>query len=246
MTLPSSHFYVGAEQETDMKPVTLVELIEKELKMDLYGIKPLDAVSLVNARLNREAGTGSAKEELQACRAVVRALSPAFWCADTVGLGNNSSEALVKRLLAKPASCGGFAAAVCVARLNAKAIDTKAIFASGALTIDGIALLRPPGLYSTLDSEMENLSRLFGTQRDAEKLGDASFGVVSRDQVSPGTSVMLLKAKQCNCKLAALQTPKFCLVGLYTHAGPDAEAATLKLFEDLRLEASKPHVPPAE
>jgi hypothetical protein len=34
----------------------------------------------------------------------------------------------------------------------------------------------------------------------------------------------------------ALLTRKWCLIGLFRHAGPESEAATMQLFEDLRLE----------
>ena len=238
----SRSLYVGPDGENDLKPMGMVELIEKEVGLDLYGVKPKEAIKLINAKIGREGGAGNPKEELQACRAAIRALPSSFWSDEVVGVGRNAPANLVRRLAAKPATCGGFTATVAAPRLNAKAVDTKAVSVTGACTIDGITILTPPGSYNKLDFEIENISRLFGSQRDAEKLGDASFKVASREQVTPGTTVMVCKALQCSARFAALQTPKFLLLGIYSQASPEADI--LALLEEVRVESTT--TPPPE
>ena len=43
--------FVTAEAEAALKPLGLCELIEKELGLDLYEVKPKDAIELINAKL---------------------------------------------------------------------------------------------------------------------------------------------------------------------------------------------------
>ena len=75
----SRSLYVGPDGENDLKPMGMVELIEKEVGLDLYGVKPKEAIKLINAKIGREGGAGNPMEELQACRAAIRALPSSFW-----------------------------------------------------------------------------------------------------------------------------------------------------------------------
>jgi hypothetical protein len=227
------------EIELELKPYDLCKLIANELDLE-NDCKPKELIALANEKLGREpqGGDASVKEEARAVRQVIRDLPPSFWGEETVGKGNSSPENLVTRLLLKPATAGGFCSGVACRRLPNKAVDTKTVFSQGALSIDGFSVLPSPGQYSKLDFEMENIAQLFGTMRDAVALGHCTFIVQSREQVAPGSSVMTCKANKCSARLIALLTPKFCLVGLYNFSGPEAEAKTLGLFEDLRVEAA--------
>ena len=230
---------VDATTELEMKPFELCQLICSELDLEHDG-KPNQIVALANTKLGREplGGDASVKQEACAVRQAIRDRPPSFWGLETVGKGNSSPEALVTRLLLKPATAGGFCSSVACRRLPNKAVDTKSVISKGAISIDGFSVLPAPGQYSTLDFEMENVALLFGTKRDAVALGHCTFIVQSREQVAPGSSVMLCKANKCNARLAALLTPKFCLVGLYHFTGPETEAKTLCILEDLRIEAA--------
>lgn len=236
-------FCVDATMELEMKPYELCQLICSELDLERDG-KPNHIVVLANTKLCREplGGDASVKQEACAVRQAIRDQPPLFWGSNettaTVGKGNSSPEALVTRLLLKPATAGGFCSSIACRRLPNKAVDTKSVVSKGAMSIDGFSVLPASGQYSTLDFEMENVAILFGTKRDAVALGHCTFIVQSREQVAPGSSVMLCKANKCNARLAALLTPKFCLVGLYHFTGPESEAKTLSILEDLRLEAA--------
>jgi len=230
---------IDATMELEMKPFELCKLICSELSLENDG-RPKELVALANSTLGCKplGDDASVKEEARAVRNAIRDLPASFWGKETVGKGNSSPEALVTRLLLKPATAGGFCSGVACKRLPNKAVDTKTVVCKGALSIDGFSVLPSPGQYSNLDFEMENIALLFGTKRDAVSLGHCTFMVQSREQVAPGSSVMLCKANKCNARLAALLTPKFLLVGLYHFVGPEVEAQTLRLFEDLRLETA--------
>lgn len=255
---------VDATAEIEMKPFELCQLICAELSLETGG-KPKDICAEANKVLGRSSSSASGdgdaatngaataatvKEDAVAIRAAIRELPPSFWggggdTEDHVvvdgggGHHHNSPEALVARLLRKPATAGGFCSGVACRRLlKNKCVDTKSIYSRGAVQIDGFGILPSPGLYSSLEHEMENLALLFTSKQDSTKFSHAVFVAYSREQVVPGASVLLCKANKCNARLAALLTPKFCLVGFYNYAGPDCEAKTLDLFEDLRKEAA--------
>jgi hypothetical protein len=174
-----------------------------------------------------------------AIRQAIRDLPPSFWGEEKVGNGNSSPDALVARLLLKPASTGGFCSGVaCKRMLKTKGCDMKSIVSQGALDIDGFNILTSPGQYSTLDIEMETITLLFGSKQNSTKFSRTVFMVTSREQVAPGKTILQCKANKCNARLAALITPKFCLVGFYNYIGPESELKTLAIFEDIRLEAS--------
>jgi hypothetical protein len=223
---------VDATMELEMKPLELCKLICLELSLDNIGT-PKEIVEPLVPLAGR-----TVKQEACAVRQVIRDLSPSFWGQETVGKGKSSPEALVQRLLLKPATAGGFCSGLACKRLPNKSVDSKSVVTQGARIIDGFSVLPAPGQYSNLDFEMENIAQSCGTKRDAVALKDCTFIVQSREQVAPGSSLMLCKANKCSARLVALLTPKFCLVGLYNFAGPDAEANILCLFEDLRLEAA--------
>jgi hypothetical protein len=176
------------------------------------------------------------KEEAQAVRQAIRDLPPSFW-GETKVSGNSSPEAFVTRLLLKPPSAGGFCSAVASKRLKNKCIDFKSIFIHGALDIDGFPVLPPPGQYSTVENELKTVASLFSTKQNSTKFSHCVFMVSSREHLGGGASLLWCRANKCSARFVSLLTPKFCLVAFYNHAGPESEAKTLGLFEEVRLEA---------
>jgi hypothetical protein len=229
---------VGAEADATMKPIDLVALLKVELDLGRCDdLLPKHIIELANEKLSRLPIEGaSVKDEAVSCRAVVRGLPASFWTPDTVRGGSNPQE-LVDRILAKPATAGGFAAAVACKVINPKTIDTRSVVWGGALSIDGFSILRSRGAYCTTEAEMESFAKLFKTERNAEKLGDCTFLVSDRSQPAPGQMLMLAKANKCNAKIAALYTPKFCLLAVYQFVDASAEADTLAFLEAMRKEA---------
>jgi hypothetical protein len=243
---------VTSDAEKELKPFELANLLRVELDLPEYIVdddhllKPKEIGALANARLDRSStaisinpttneSSSSVKEELQAIRAVVRDLSPSFW-TDHKARSGSKMEDLLTRLLAKPATAGGFAAGIAAPCLKPNVIDTNSVVSRGAGSIDGVTILRSAGAYSVVDSEMKNIAKAFRTGSDAEKIGDCLFRIQERTQPSPGQAVMTAKASKCDARFVALLTRKWCLIGLFRHAGPESEAATMQLFEDLRLE----------
>jgi hypothetical protein len=235
---------VDALMEMKMKPFELCRLICAELSLESSDDqKPKEIVALANQKLNREPALSSSsgetmtvKEEAQAVRQAIRDRPPSFWGEQKVA-GNSSPEAFVTRLLLKPPSAGGFCSAVAIKRLKNKCIDMKTCFSHGALTIDGFPVLPSPGQYSTLDNEIKSVTLLFSTKRPSTKFSHCVFMVSSREQLGGGASLLWCKANKCSARFVSLLTPKFCLVAFYNHAGPESEAKTLGLFEEVRLEA---------
>jgi hypothetical protein len=85
---------------------------------------------------------------------------------------------------------------------------------------------------------MENFAKLFKTDRDAAKLGDCTFLVKDRSQQpAPGQMLMICKSNKCDAKLAALYTPKWCLLAVYHFVDASTETDTLAILEDMRKEA---------
>jgi hypothetical protein len=84
---------------------------------------------------------------------------------------------------------------------------------------------------------MENFAKLFKTDRDAAKLGDCTFLVKDRSQPAPGQMLMICKSNKCDAKLAALYTPKWCLLVVYHFVDASTETNTLAILEDMRKEA---------
>jgi hypothetical protein len=229
---------VGAEADATLKPYDLAALLKVELDLGRCNdLLPKQIIELANEKLSRLPVEGaSVKDEAVSCRAVVRALPASFWTPDTVRGGSKPQE-LVDRILAKPATAGGFASAVACTVLNPKAIDTRSVVWGGALSVDGFSILRPRGAYCTTESEMGAFAKLFKTERSAEKLGDCTFLVNDRSQPAPGQTLMLAKANKCDAKIAALYTPKWCLLAVYQFVDASAEAHTLALLEAMRKEA---------
>lgn len=228
---------IDETRELEMKPYELCKLICAELSIASYDEKPKEIVDMANTKLERTSGDGTVKEEAQAVRHAIRNLPPSFWGSEKV-TSSSSPDELVTRLLLKPASAGGFCTAAACKRLAKNAIDTKSIFEKGAVAIDGFPILASPGQYTTLDSELKRMALLFGANTDAIKFQSTVFSVVSREQVTPGSSVITCKANKCSARLVSLLTPRFCLVGFYNYAGAEEETKTLSLLEDLRLEAA--------
>jgi hypothetical protein len=232
---------IDATKEMEMKPFEQCRLICNELELDdaVREEKPKEIVAHANLALKREHGEGTnVKEEAQAVRQILRDQPPSFWGAEEVGKGKSSPQALVQRLLLKPASSGGFCSGVACKRLKNKCMDTKTLIQSGACSIDGFDVLPSAGQFSNLDFELGKMAKLFGSKTKDMTFGHCVFSVLSREQVAPGSSVVLCKGNKCNARLAALLTPKFLLVGFYNYGGsPDTEAKTIAILEDLRLEA---------
>lgn len=231
---------VDETREVELKPFELCRLICTELALESYDDKPKDICALANKTLSREAspeGT-SVKDEARAIRQVIRNLPPSFWGDEKVTSGS-SSEALVTRLLLKPASAGGFCTGAACKRLAKNGIDTKSIFNKGPVSIDGFSIMASPGQYTTLDHELSEMAKLFGSEGKSITFNTTVFSLTSREQVAPGSSVVTCKANKCNARLMALLTPKILLIGFYNYNGnPEGETKTLSLLEDLRLEAS--------
>jgi hypothetical protein len=232
---------VDETREMELKPFELCRLICTELSLQSYDDKPKDICALANKTLSREASPedgASVKDEARAIRKVIRNLAPAFWGEEKVTSGS-SPEALVTRLLLKPASAGGFCTGAACKRLAKNGIDTKSIFSKGPVSIDGFSIMASPGQYTTLDHELSEMAKLFGDKAKSITFNTTVFSLTSREQVTPGSSVITCKANKCNARLAALLTPKFLLIGFYNYNGsPEVETKTLSLLEDLRLEAS--------
>jgi hypothetical protein len=245
---------ITKEAEIELKPYELANLLATELNLkdnndnadhenDLDSMKPKDIVALANKRLgiHELGGEATVKEEARHSRATVRGLPSRFWTPLRVRNGS-SLEELLQRLLAKPASAGGFSCAMAAEVISSKNIDTKSIVSQGGATaFDGFDILRPSGAYSTLDHDLSNLFKLFRSAGTSERIGDCSFAVQERTQPCKGQVVMTAKATKCTARYVALLTPKWLLVGVYQHVGSvEAEDATLALFEELRLELAAP------
>ena len=236
-----------AEAEIALKPFQLANLLRSELDLledhdDDEDTKPKDIVALawVKLGLKNDALTENVKDNARAARAIVRSLNATFW-TDRKARGGTDMNDLLDRLLAKPASAGGFAAGIACTCIGTKNIDTKNIHSKGVGAIDGFTVLRSAGAYATLDHEMEILYKLFRSQADACKIGDTTFRVEERTQPYKGQDVLTAKATKCDARFVALLTPKWLLVGLYQHVvDNETDAAILKLFEDLRLEVIAP------
>jgi hypothetical protein len=243
---------ITAEAEVALKPFQLANLLRSELELlpddddkDSEEAKPKDIVALAWAKLGQDNGalTENVKDNARAARAIVRSLKANFW-TDRKARGGTEMKDLLDRLLAKPASAGGFAAGIACTCIggNNKNIDTKNIHSKGIGAIDGFTVLRGPGAYATLDHDMEVLFKLFRSQADACKIGDTTFRVEQRTQPYKGQDLLTAKATKCEARFVALLTPKWLLVGLYQHVVVDNEtnAAIFQLFEDLRLEVIAP------
>lgn len=239
---------VPADAEVAMKPIDLAGLLKVELDLgQCRDLLPKEIVELANKKLSREPVDGaSVKEEAIACRAAVRALPMTHWLttlnedgeSTTIVLAKTSKpQEIVDRVLAKPPSVGGFASAVACKVLGPKAIDTKSVVWGGVHSVDGFAILRPPGAYCTTESEMSSFSKLFKTERPSDRLGDCTFLVSERSQPAPGQILMLCKSNKCNAKLAALYTPKWCVLAVYHFVDGATETETLALLEEMRIEA---------
>jgi len=234
-----------AEAEINLKAYEIGDILRKELDLpecDDNGdlLKPKEILALANTKLGNEAdgsdSSSSVKDKLRATRAVVRRLPANFWIASTkIRLGSSNDE-LLTRILAKPATAGGFAAAIACRCLKPYVVNTKAIESRGTGIIDGFTVLRGAGAYCTIDSEMESIGKLFRTEQDAQKIGDCTFRVMDRIQPAPGQAIMTGKGTKCEARFIALLTPKWCLVGIFRHAGPEGEEQTMKVVEQMRLE----------
>jgi hypothetical protein len=150
------------------------------------------------------------------CRAAVKALPPSFWSSES----RSKPQQLVDRILTTPATAGGFAIAVACEVVS----PSKGIKVS-------------PGTYNTIDHEMGQVAKLFRTAGNAERLRDCTFKVTDRSQPVPGQMMMLYKSNTCSARLAALHTPKWCLLAVYHVSDVDAEAITLQSLDELRKEA---------
>lgn len=239
---------ITAEAEVALKPFQLANLLRSELDLFPDGdggeeeAKPKDIVALAWANLGLESGslTENVKDNARAARAVVRSLKSDFW-TDKKARGGMEMKDLLDRLLAKPASAGGFSAGIACTCIGNKNIDTKNIHSKGIGVIDGFTVLRGAGAYMTLDHEMEILYKLFRSHSDACKIGDTTFRVEERTQPYKGQDLLTAKATKCDARFVALLTPKWLLVGLYQHVVEnETDAAILQLFEDLRLEVIAP------
>jgi hypothetical protein len=232
--------YVDAETDASMKPKALAAVLKVELDMGRCDdLKPREIVELANEKLDRSPVEGATvKDEAVSCREAVKALPPSFWSSETVG-GSSKPQQLVDRILTTPATAGGFAIAVaCEVISPSKGIDLRTVVSGGACSsVDGVNILASPGQYSTIDHEMGQFAKLFRTAGNAERLGDCTFKVTDRSQPAPGQMLMLCKSNNCSARLAALHTPKWCLLAVYHFSDVDAEAITLQILEDLREEA---------
>jgi len=240
---------VTGEAEVSLKAYEVGDVLRKELDLPECNdegdlLKPKEILALATIKLvdfvaaggeGSEESSSTVKEKLRAVRATVRRLPANFWGTAKIRSGSTNDE-LLARILAKPATAGGFAAAIACRCLRPNVVDTRSIESRGAGIIDGFAVLRGPGAYCTIDSEMENIGKLFRTERDAEKIGDCTFRILDRNQPAPGQVVMSGKATKCEARFIALLTPKWCLVGIFRHAGNEAEIETMKVFEGMRQE----------
>jgi len=239
---------VTAEAEINLKAYEIGDILRKELDLPECNdegdlLKPKEILALANETLGNVAEsdassiTTTVKEQLRATRELVRRLpADKFWAMAIKIRPGSSNDELLTRILAKPATAGGFVAAIACRCLKPNVIDTKSIESRGAGVIDGYTVLRGPGAYCTIDSEMESIGKLFRTERDAQKIGDCTFRIQDRSQPSPGQVVMIGKANKCEARFIALLTPKWCLVGIFRHGGPEAEEITMNAFEQMRLE----------
>jgi hypothetical protein len=218
---------------------------------------PKEIVALANAALGRQPNAdATVKEEAMACRAAIRALPMSYWTTraaaaaaaheesgeEDVPVVLSKPQKLVDWILSKPATAGGFASAVACKMLSggkgAGMADLRSVVWGGACTIDGFSILRAPGGYCTTDGEIASFVKLLRTNGKAERLGDCTFLVTERSQPAPGQVLMLCQANKCQARLAALATPKWCLLAVYHQAASSSsnEAATLALLDDLRQE----------
>ena len=232
---------VRLEDEIPCKPIDLVPLLQSELHLGpCYDLKPKAIVALANTKLNREPiQDATVKNEAISCRAATRLLPSSFWLPEgTAPVRSSSSPTeLVDRLLAKPATVGGFCSAVACKVINPKSIDTKTVAWKGALSIDNFAILRSQGQFCTTDQEVKAFFKLFKSDNNNAKLGDTVFHVQDKTQPTGGQTFMLMKSNKCNARIAALCTPKWVLLGAYHFVDVPHEEITLQLMEDLRLEA---------
>ena len=226
------------EDDALLKPIDLVQLLQKELNLGpCYDLKPKAVVELANVKLSRSWTEGAnVKAECVSCREAVRALAPTFW-TDVVAKSNSPPEELVTRILAVPATAGGFCSAVAAKVLSPKAIDTKTVAWGGSVSIDGSAVLRSPGQYCTTAEEIKKFVKLFKIDKTNEKLGDTVFHIIDKTAPCGGQNLMLMKSNKCSARLAALFTPKWCLLAVYHFIDVETEQITLSLLEDLRCEA---------
>ena len=72
---------------------------------------------------------------------------------------------------------------------------------------------------------------------NAAKLGDCTFLVKDRSQPVPGQMLMICKSNKCDAKLAALYTPKWCLLAVYHFVDASTETETLAILEGMHKEA---------
>jgi len=238
---------ITAEAEINLKAYEIGDILRKELNLpecnaDDNLLKPKEILALAEERMSLtptpSESTVTVKDQLRTVRGHVRALPSSFWNNDTIR-PNSSNDDLLTRILSKPTTAGGFACAIACRCLKPNVADTKSIASRGTGIIDNFTVLRSAGAYCTIDGEMESLVKLFRSERDAIKIGDATFLIQERSQPTPGQVVMRGKANKCEARFISLLTPKFCLVGFFRHAGPEAEEQILGLFEELRLEATK-------
>jgi len=246
---------VTSEAEINLKAYEIGDILRKELYLPECNnkdelLKPKEILALAIETLgsvaaaaepdeSSSATTTTVKEQLRATRELVRRLpSDKFWATSTKIRLGSSNEELLTRILAKPATAGGFVTAIACRCLKPNVIDTKSIESRGAGIIDGFTVLRGPGAYCTIDSEMESIGKLFRTERDAQKIGDCTFRIQDRSQPSPGQVVMMGKANKCEARFVALLTPKWCLVGIFRYVGSETEEITMSVFEQMRLEIS--------
>mmetsp|Transcript_8787 Transcript_8787/g.14600 ORF Transcript_8787/g.14600 Transcript_8787/m.14600 type:complete len:237 (-) Transcript_8787:321-1031(-) len=229
---------VIADVDATMKPIDLAALLKVELDLGRCDdLLPKDIVELANEKLSRQPVEGAnVKDEAVACREAVRALPISYWSSAVVTKGSNPQE-ILDRILAKPATAGGFACAVACTVMSPKDIDQRTAVWGGAYTIDGFGVLRPPGAYCTTEHEMSALAKLFKSKKPSEKLGDCTFLVTDRSQPAPGQMLMLCKSNKCNAKLAGLYTPKWCVLAVYHFVDAATEAGTLAVLEEMRIEA---------
>jgi len=178
---------INREAEHEMKPIDLTDLIRKELDLGhCDDMKPKAIVELANSKIGHQSlgGAATVKEEAAACRAAIRQLPPRFWDPDMSITKASPPADLVAWLTAKPASAGGFCAAVACSVISPKSIDTRTVIISGPCDIDGSSVLRHRGQFTTIDHECEEVLKLFRSDRTADKIGDVSFHVTERRYVS--------------------------------------------------------------
>lgn len=231
---------ISGKDDAGLKPVDLANIIKVELELGRCDdILPKDIIDLANKKLGRETKKGaSVKDEAVACRAAIRAMPTSYWIEGYNGITKGSPpQDLVDRILAKPPTAGGFAAAVACKVLSPKDIDTQSVKWGGAYSIDGMGLLRPTGAYCTTEVEMEHFAKLFKSAAPAHKLGDTTFLVEERTHPAPGQTSMAMKANKSCAKLVGLYTPKWCVLAIYHFVDAESEEKTLALLEEMRREA---------